>query len=166
MPVSGTDNRFSIASDKPLTLQVLPADPAVTPWLPLHDLKLRSHLSKNTPAKEGVPVTLTLELTARGAPGIQLPSLEQQLKSDDFRAYRDSVSISNGISRSGTQLLGSRKETYTIIPLRDGWIRLPEIQVAWWDVDTDTSMLAGLSGQNTATTAADTRFQVLGPLIA
>ena len=52
----------------------------------LHDLQLRSHLSKNTPAKEGVPVTLTLELKARGATGEQLPSLEGLLKSDFFRA--------------------------------------------------------------------------------
>ena len=154
MPVSGTNNRFSIAADKSQILQVLPADPAVTPWLPLNDLKLRMHMPDDGPAKEGVPVTLTLELTARGALGTQLPSLDKQLKSKDFRAYRDSVVTSNGISRNGTQFLGSRKETYTIIPLQDGWIRLPGVQVAWWDVDTDRPRLAGLSGYDTAATAA------------
>ncbi|MDX2458240.1 MAG: hypothetical protein QNL87_12110 [Gammaproteobacteria bacterium] len=157
MPVSGTGNRFSIASDKLPVLQVLPADPTVIPWLPLNDLKLRMHMPDDGPAKEGVPVTLTLELTARGALGTQLPSLEQHLKSNDFRAYRDSVTTSNGISRGGTQLLGSRKETYTIIPLQDGWIRLPGIQVAWWDVDTETPRLAGLPGQEAAATAAGNR---------
>jgi hypothetical protein len=162
MPASGTDNRFSIASDSPLTLQVLPADPAVTPWLPLNDLRLRMNIADSgRPAKAGVPATLTLELTARGALGTQLPSLEQQLKSGDFRAYRDSVSTSNGISRDGTQLIGSRKETYTIIPLQDGWIRLPGIQVAWWDVDTDTPMLAGLPGQDAVANAAGNRRAVV-----
>ena len=149
-----TNNSFSIASDKPQTLQVLPADPTVIPWLPLNDLKLRMHMPDDGPAKEGVPVTLTLELIARGALGTQLPSLERLLKSNDFRAYRDSVTTSNGISRLGTQLLGSRKETYTIIPLQDGWIRLPGIQVAWWDVDTATPKLAGLPGQDAIATAA------------
>jgi len=161
MPVSGTNNRFSIAFDKPQILQVLPADPTVTPWLPLNDLKLRMHMPDNGPAKEGVPFTLTLELTARGALGTQLPSLEQQLKSNGFRAYRDSVTTSNGISRVGTQLLGSRKETYTIIPLQDGWIRLPGIQVAWWDVDTATPRLAGLPGQDAAAAAAGNRSGVV-----
>jgi len=147
MPAAA-DSSFSIAADKPVKLMVLPADPSVMPWLPLHDLKLRAQMPEERPAKEGVPVTLTLELTARGALGQQLPSLESQLKSDHFRVYRDSTTTSSGISNDGKQLLGSRKETYTLIPLRDGWIRLPQVKVAWWDVDTDSAMVAGLAGQD------------------
>jgi len=163
MPVNGTGKSFTITSDKPETLRVLPADPSVNPWLPLNDLKLRIQIPENGPAKEGVPVTLTVELTARGALGTQLPSLENQLKSDAFRAYRDSVSTSNGVSRSGTQLIGSRKETYTIIPLQDGWIRLPGVQVAWWDVDTNTPRLAGLPDPAAdATAAANSNADVAG----
>ena len=162
IPANGTKNRFSIASEQPETLHVLPADPTVTPWLPLNDLKLRVDMPDDGPAKEGVPVTVTLELTARGALGSQLPSLEQQLKSSDFRAYRDSVTTSSGISRSGTQLLGSRKETYTVIPLKDGWIRLPGIQVAWWDVDTDTARLAGLPGHDDAAAAGNSGVGLAG----
>jgi len=155
MPGNKGENSFTIASDGPLTLQVMPADPAVTPWLPLNDLRLRMQLTDTGPAKEGVPVTLTIELTARGALGTQLPSLEQQIRSDEFRAYRDSVTISGGVSKDGTKFLGSRKETYTIIPLQDGWIHLPGVQVAWWDVDTDKPMLAGLPGQDAAAVAAE-----------
>jgi hypothetical protein len=140
-------NAFTVAADSPLTLQVLPADAAVDPWFPLKDLKLRAHMQHDRPAKEGIPVTLVLELKAKGAQGDQLPSLEAQLKSDSFRVYRDSVTTSNGISTDGSHLIGSRKETYTIIPLKDGWLRLPNVGVAWWDVDTDKPMLAGLPGQ-------------------
>ena len=157
MPVSGTGNRFSITADGPLTLDILPADFSVTPWLPLNDLRLQTHMPEYGPAQAGVPVTLTLELTARGALGTQLPSLEQQLKSNEFRAYRESVTTSNGVSRDGTQFRGSRKEIYTLIPLQDGRLQLPEIQVVWWDVDTDTPMLAGLSGQNAVARAAGNR---------
>ena len=157
VPVRGTENSFSIASSRPLTLDVLPADTAVTPWLPLNDLRLQTQMPDYGPAKAGVPVTLTLELTARGALGTQLPSLEQQLKSSEFRAYRESATTSNGVSRDGAQFRGSRKETYTIIPLQDGRIHLPGIQVAWWDVDTGTPMLAGLSGQNAVAGAAGNR---------
>jgi hypothetical protein len=159
-PANGGENSFTIAADSPLTLQVLPADPTVTPWLPLNDLRLRMQMNDTGPAREGVPVTLTLELTARGALGTQLPSLEQQLKSENFRAYRDSVTTSNGVSKDGTKFLGSRKETYTLIPLQDGWIHLPGIQVAWWDVDTDKPMLAGLPGQDAAAIAAANRGTV------
>ncbi len=147
-PAGKTANKFSISADSPLKLQVLPADPAVTPWLPLNDLKLRVYMLDNVPAKAGAPVTLTLELIARGALGSQLPSLESQLKSDDFRVYRDSVDTRNEVSAGGSELRGSRKETYTIIPLKDGWIELPEMQVAWWDVDTKAPMLASYAIQS------------------
>ena len=161
MPAAG-DNSFSIAADKPLKLMVLPADQSVMPWLPLHDLKLRAQMPEERPAKEGVPVTLTLELTARGALGEQLPSLESQLKSDNFRVYRDATTTSSGISNDGKQLLGSRKETYTLIPLRDGWIRLPQVRVAWWDVDTDSAMVAGLAGQDSMAGASADSKQAAG----
>mgnify|MGYP001816051309 FL=1 len=146
MPNQNSGGRFEIAANGPQSLEVLPAEGSVTPWLPLQDLKLHSHLSRNTPAKEGVPVTLTLELKARGATGEQLPSLERMLKSDQFRVYRDSTTTSGGISRNGKHLTGSRKETYTLIPLQDGWIRLPTVKVAWWDVDSDAARVASIAG--------------------
>ena len=139
-------NSFTIAASEPIILDVFPANPAVSPWLPLHDLKLRARLSQEGPVKAGTPVTLTIEQKARGILGNQLPSLQQQLQSNGFRAYRDSVTLSSGISRNGKQLVGSRKETYTLIPLQDGPIYLPNMAIAWWDVDTNNTMLAELVG--------------------
>ncbi len=146
-PAAGVDEAFTIASIKPITLRVQPAEPTVKPWLPLNDLKLKAQLSNEQRVKEGTPVTLTLELEAKGALGDQLPTLEQQLVSDDFRVYRESTTTKNGISNDGAYLIGSRKETYTLIPLKDGWIRLPQLGVAWWDVDSNTVEIAGQSDQ-------------------
>jgi hypothetical protein len=134
---------FNIVANETLTLQVQPADSAVNPWLPLHDLKLQTNLLQKGPATAGEPVTLLVELNAKGALGNQLPSLERQLESKHYRIYRDDTAIKNGFSAKGDYLTGSRKETYTIIPLEDGFIRLPEVSVAWWDVDTHTAMFAG-----------------------
>jgi len=147
MPPTGTGVAFTIASAKPVTLHVQPAEPSVKPWLPLNDLKLKAQLSNEQRVKEGTPVTLTLELDAKGAVGDQLPTLENQLVSDDFRVYRESTTTKNGISSDGAYLIGSRKETYTLIPLKDGWIRLPQLGVAWWDVDSNTAEIAGQSDQ-------------------
>jgi hypothetical protein len=166
---TGKGDGFSIEADAPLVLQAFPASPVVKPWLPLHDLKLREQLSQEGSVKAGTPVTLTLELTARGMLGNQLPSLQSQLQSDGFRAYRDSIALSSGITKNGTQLLGSRKETYTLIPLQDGPISLPHLSIAWWNVDTDTSMLTelvqlasadGITGRNqsSASTASQSTF--------
>jgi hypothetical protein len=142
---AGTES-FTIASEGPLKLRVQPADPSVFPWLPLHSLKLESNLQQEHAVKEGTPVTLIIETTARGAMGSQLPSLEKQLNGDDYRVYRDSVSVSGGVSNDGRHLIGSRKETYTLIPLKDGWIDLPSIKLAWWDVATDAPRVAELAG--------------------
>jgi hypothetical protein len=148
MPAAtGTGDAFTIYASSPITLNVQPAEPSVKPWLPLKDLRLKASLSNEGRVKEGTPVTLTLELDARGTVGDQLPSLENQLVSDDFRVYRESTTTKNGISSDGTYLIGSRTETYTLIPLKDGWIRLPRLGVAWWDVDTNTAKIAGQADQ-------------------
>ena len=146
-PTTGAGEAFTIASTSPVTLSVQPAEPTVKPWLPLNDLKLKAQLSNEQRVKEGTPVTLTLELDAKGTVGDQLPTLENQLVSDDFRVYRESTTTKNGISSDGAYLIGSRRETYTLIPLKDGWIRLPQLGVAWWDVDSNTAQIAGQSDQ-------------------
>ena len=149
--------RFSISAERPLELQVLPAEPGVTPWLPLNDLRMRVRMQNASQGEAGVPVTLTIELSARGALGSQLPSLGQQLKRGNFHVYRDSDSTRDTLSPDGSELRGSRKETYTIVPMEDGWIELPALQIAWWDVDTKTQMLAGYAGQADIGSAAAVR---------
>ena len=145
---------FSISAERPLELQVLPAVPGLTPWLPLNDLRMRARMQNTAPAEAGVPVTLTIEMSARGALGSQLPSMEQQLKRGNFQVYRDSDVTRDSISPDGSELRGSRKETYTIVPMEDGWIELPTLQIAWWDVDTKAQMLAGYAGQDDIGNAA------------
>jgi hypothetical protein len=147
MGASGAGDAFRISSDAPVTLDVQPAEPGVTPWLPLNDLKLKAQLSNEQRVKSGTPVTLTLELKAVGALGDQLPTLEHQLVSDNFRVYRESTTTRNGVSKDGDHLIGSRKEVYTLIPLKDGWIRLPQLGVPWWDVDTNSARIAGQNDQ-------------------
>jgi hypothetical protein len=156
IPATTSVSSFSIAAKSARTLRVLQANPAVNPWLPLHDLKLETSLLQKGSARAGEPVTLILELTAIGALGNQLPSLMQQLESKRYRIYRDATEIKNAVSANGHYLTGSRKETYTVIPLEDGPIVLPEVSLAWWDVDTYSARYAGLPpvGKTAATARA------------
>ena len=117
--------------------------------------ELRVKLQKG-PVKAGEPVTLILELDAIGALGNQLPSLMQQLEGKQYRIYRDATEIKNAVSANGDYLTGSRKETYTIIPLEDGPIVLPEVSLAWWDVDTHSARYAGLPPVGKAAATART----------
>ncbi|MGD2136891.1 MAG: hypothetical protein PVF08_01450 [Gammaproteobacteria bacterium] len=151
LPVNGQREGTAFtatAPDDSLSLQVKPAEDSVTPWLPLKDLQIRANLRQDEVVKAGRPVTLVLELKAVGALGKQLPSLEQQLESEDYRIYHDSTDFEGGVSRDG-RLVGQRVETYTLIPLNDGLIKLPELSIPWWDVDSKTPQLAVLPGKAT-----------------
>ncbi|AGA89915.1 hypothetical protein Thimo_1112 [Thioflavicoccus mobilis 8321] len=133
--------RFEVASE-PIRLQVRPALAAVTPWLPLTDLRLKGSLDGPERLKPGQPVTLVLELDATGATGDQLPSLEPQLRAADLRVYREQTLTNATLSRDERALEGQRIEYYTLIPQSGGRLRLPEIQLAWWNVTSDTREVA------------------------
>lgn len=136
--------RFEATSTESIRLQVRPAMASVRPWLPLQDLTLKAMLDGDEQVEQGEPVTLTLELTAVGATGDQLPSLESLLRSPDFRVYREQTLNEGNLSRDGRRLQGKRTEYFTLVPRAGGKLRLPEIRLAWWNVTTGTKEYAGL----------------------
>lgn len=136
--------RFEAKGREPIRLQVRPAMTSVSPWLPLQDLSLRATLDGGEEVEEGQPVTLMLELTALGATGSQLPSLEPMLRNADFRVYREQTLTEGGLSADGRRLEGKRTEYYTLVPRSGGRLQLPEIRVPWWNVSTGTREYAGL----------------------
>jgi hypothetical protein len=138
------DRRYEATSPEPIRLQVRPAMASVRPWLPLQDLALKATLDSGEDVEEGQPVTLALELTAVGATGSQLPSLESLLRSPDFRVYREQTLNEGYLSSDGRRLQGRRTEYYTLVPRTGGKLQLPEIRVAWWNVTTGTKEYARL----------------------
>jgi len=136
--------QFEAVSSETIRLQVRPAMASVRPWLPLQDLTLKANLDGGGEVVEGQPVTLALELTATGATGSQLPSLEPMLRNADFRVYREQTLTEGTLSSDGRRLEGKRTEYYTLVPRSGGKLQLPEIHVPWWNVTTGTSELAGL----------------------
>jgi hypothetical protein len=136
--------RFEASSPEPLRLQVRPAMASVRPWLPLQDLALKATLDSGEEVEQGQPVTLALELTAVGAAGSQLPSLESLLRSPDFRVYREQTLNEGELSADGRRLEGRRTEYYTLVPRSGGKLQLPEIRLAWWNVTTGSREYAGL----------------------
>jgi hypothetical protein len=145
----GSGQGFSVSSGKPVTLEVKSAKGAVQPWLPLDALQIKGQLDSNSSIKEGQPVSLTVELSAVGAAGDQLPSIESQLKGADVRVYRESSRTERELSGDKMSLVGRRIETYTLVPLHGGDLHLPVLRVAWWNtgadkVETTTLALDGL----------------------
>jgi hypothetical protein len=141
LKVSGTLSSgvpFEAVAREPLRLQVRPAIVTVRPWLPLQTLQIRAELTNDGEIERGRPLTLTLEVEAQGATGEQLPSLESQLQSDAFRVYREQTVTDTRLSDNGKTLIGKRIEYYTLVPHAGGRLQLPELRLAWWNVDTAT----------------------------
>jgi len=129
---------FEAVAREPLRLQVRPPMVAVRPWLPLQSLQIRAQLDSAEAMERGRPVTLTLELEAQGATGDQLPSLEQTLRSDAFRVYREQTITDTRLTANGKVLIGKRIEAFTLVPQSGGRLQLPELRLGWWNVDTAT----------------------------
>jgi hypothetical protein len=140
----GGSSRFEASSDGPIQLQVRPPMASVQPWLPLESLAIKATLDREGDLEAGQPVSLTLELSATGATGSQLPSLESKLRSKAFRVYREQTLTDGKLSADGRRLIGKRTEYYTLVPVAAGKLGLPEIRLPWWNIKTGTREYATL----------------------
>lgn len=128
----------TLEAPQPLQLDTRPAQPDVTPWLPLEQLALTTNIDAPVDVQPGKPVSLVLKLSAAGATGSQLPSLEKLLQSPDFRVYREKTATEGGLSQNGRHVMGTRTEHYTLVPQYDGKLRLPSARITWFNVNTGT----------------------------
>ncbi len=135
---------FEVTGKQRVRLDVKPAVPGVRPWLPLQHLTLRTELLGAEEPAPGKPFTLMVQMNAVGASGSQLPSLEQQLQSADFRVYREQTQADGGLSSDGRRLEGVRKEFYTLVPQHGGELKLPPLRLAWWNVSSETMQYASV----------------------
>ena len=104
-------------------------------WLPAAKLELEEQWLPNPPEfRVGEPITRTLTVNAYGVFGNQIPELSFELP-EKMKAYADQPSIETVKTQEG--LKGTRVEKWAIIPGQVGKLELPEISVAWWDVQKD-----------------------------
>jgi hypothetical protein len=140
----GLGQRYEASTERPIRLQVRPPMTSVRPWLPLQSLTLKSSLDREGRLEPGQPVTLALEIAAVGGTAVQLPSLENQLTGPDLRVYREQTLTTTELAPDGRQLLATRTEYYTLVPQTGGRVTLPEMSLAWWNVDLGVREVARL----------------------
>jgi hypothetical protein len=136
----------------------------VQPWLPLEALRLETHWGSHSGVRRGEPLALTIVMTARGTKGSNLPSLTPLLISSDFKAYPEPPETEWQISPDGQSLIGRRVETYTVVPTRDGELRMPSVSIPWWNVRFDRRSVTALptGGLEQAIRVAGQSPQVVG----
>jgi hypothetical protein len=137
---------FEVVANQPVQLMVSEPVRTVQPWLPLHKLELSASLSNDAKVGEGEPLTLTVIQRAVGMSGAQLPSLEDQLQAPGHRLYREKSDYEGVITREG-QLVGTRTDRYTLVPLEGNRVEIPAIGVDWWNVRRQRKETAVLPGR-------------------
>ena len=112
------------------------------PWLPAHDVQLKlTGLPVNGEMTAGVPLTVTLSISATGQPADALPEPELPAIAG-ARVYPDQTRDST--DDSGQWLQGTRTRNFAIVPQRDGKLSLPAITLNWWDVAHDRAEQASV----------------------
>lgn len=122
-------------------------------WLPVEQLELDREWSADiNNSKVGEPLTLTLSLTTQGATSQQLPEILPP-DIDGLKIYPDVPELISQPNENG--LISRRREKWSVIPLREGLIEIPEVSLKWWDVVSETERTATLPAQQLMVAAAD-----------
>lgn len=130
----------------PFTIRPTPAGVGGAQWLPASKLQLSEQWSENPPKfTAGEPITRTLVLSANGLTASQLPALDSRTI-DGLKSYPDQPVLKDNKDDNG--ISGVRTQKTAILPTRPGIFTLPEIEVKWWNVNTDKMEVARLPARN------------------
>ena len=118
-------------------------------WLPVTGLALEETWSGDLGAlKVGDSVVRTLTLRAEGLDGAVLPPFSPE-NVKGLNLYPDPADISRTFVDGS--IVGTRIETTTYVALEAGVIEVPALDIAWWDVNSDSARTTSLPA---------TRFEV------
>lgn len=125
-----------------IKIKPIPTEAANKPWQPATKLALHETWSASLDhLKMGEPVTRTITITAEGLTGGQIAPLPTN-SLNGLTFYPDQPQNSDNKTAKGID--GTRIETTAIIPNHGGEFTLPEVNVEWWDVNSQSMKTASL----------------------
>lgn len=130
-----------------ITLEVQP-QPAGTaqPWLPARSLDLSETWAPDPPVfRVGEPVTRIVAITAQGLTSAQLPDLAIG-EAAGITAYPDKGQVQTRVD--GDALMAQKVLKAALVPTRAGHVQLPEITLAWWDLDAGRQRVARIPARD------------------
>ncbi len=123
-------------SARPVDLEVLPEVPVPNNgwWIPATQLSLTQSITEDlSQVHVGEAITRTITLAGDGVMASQLPDVV--LTDDDkFSVYPDKPQLEDRVVSS--IIVGSRTQTFAIVPKSSGNVTLPEVRIPWWNVTT------------------------------
>ncbi|WP_146066372.1 BatD family protein, partial [Candidatus Venteria ishoeyi] len=145
---SSTQTQQVELSSAALKMDIKPAVSSLDKWQPLQQLKVRGQVDRTSGLNIGEPVSLSLMVEGGIARGEQLPAPILKVDEADFKVYPENTLIEETLAKDNRYLGGRRVETYTLIPQRGGLLKLPPIQIPWWDLKRHQATRAEWRGEN------------------
>jgi len=136
---NGTRELSANGAPRFITVRPVPAK-APQPWLPLRGLGLR-YLATPQQARTGEAATVTIEARADGATASQLPEIELPAV-DGAQVFAEPPQTDETFDNGRPQVTVTRK--FSIVPSREGALRIPGPRIAWWDVRAGAARTATL----------------------
>jgi len=143
---------------EPINLDVrpIPADyPPDKPWLPATRVDLVEAWDKSPPTFTlGAPLTQTLIVRADAATGSIIPPLDYAIPESHFRSYPEQPDIVD--NQRGLGLIGTRSQTWSLIPTSTGSITLPMVELTWFDTRREEVRVSRLASRSLSVSGTGT----------
>lgn len=134
----GTDRNLAAqAATQTLQVRAQP-DGAPQPWLPLHELRLQ-YRAEPPQARVGEAVDVVVEAVAQGATAAQFPEIPPP-PIEGAQVFAERAETVERFVDGGPQLTVVRR--FSIVPLREGALRVPGTRMEWWDVAAGKARVA------------------------
>jgi len=143
----------------------IPAPPTDFPnasWLPARDVQLSEEWSRElNEVSAGEPVTRKVTVSALSQIETQIPVLSPP-DVEGMNVYADKPDFSRQFEAEGIR--GVRRDQYAMIGVRGGVVKIPKLEVPWWDIEAGEWRVATLPSK-TFTIDAPVAESVLPPAI-
>jgi hypothetical protein len=125
----------------PATLQVRPIPAtALQPWLPLRGLRMR-YVETPQSLRVGKSAPVSVEVVADGATAAQIPLLMVQAD-NDAQVFPEPPQVDERFQQDRPQATIVRR--FSILPTRDGTLRIVAPRIVWWDTQAGIARIASL----------------------
>lgn len=164
--------RQIVSRTQPIKLTIMPIPENYTGkhWLPAENLLIEAEILEDPDSIiSGEAITRHIIVTATGLLGSQLPAISLP-SSKAIKTYPDKEKLNTQLVNG--KVIGTRRDTIAIIPLKPGEFTLDEIKIDWWNINTqqqETALLKAktfVAQKNTSQESIDNTIPAATPVAA
>ncbi len=147
-----------LTEEKTIDILPKPSHISAANWLPSSQVTLEESWSDSSDTlTAGEPITRTIKMTALGLTASQIQPLPS-IENTGLKLYPDQAVLEDKQTNRG--ILGVRAESVAIVPNQEGQLRLPAIELKWWDTVNNRIQTSRLPEKIFTVVAATTSPQI------